>query len=184
MWLLGRQAQGYVAARRSCIGEVNGHRACPTGSGQTWVIVVGNDEMYGSFSNFQSTVTQSQFTETWNINANGDSVYYASIAMDSIWIEHYWQPIVNTGISESISNAPTFQMWPNPTHEYINISLDVFNGDVQISAVNGIGQSVYNETISNQGAQLTIPVSKWPTGLYSITIRDEEKQLTERMIKH
>ena len=183
MWLLGRQAEGYVAARRSCIAEVNGHRACPIESGQTWVIVVGNDEMYGNFSNFQSTVTQSQFTESWNINANGDSVYYASIAMDSIWIEHYWQPLVNTGISESVSSVPNFQMWPNPTHENVKISLESFNGDVQISAVNSLGQSVYNKSISNH-AQLTMPVSSWPTGLYSITIRDDEKQWTERLIKH
>lgn len=183
LWLLGRQADGYVAARRSCIAEVNGHRVCPTEVGQSWVIVVGNDDMYGSFSNFQSTVVQSQFTESWNINANGDSVYYASIAMDSIMIEHYWQPFVNTGIEETVSESPTFSMWPNPASQLVTIGLDRFEGKVQVTVLNSLGQQVFSKTVQSALTQLSIPISDWSSGLYSVTVRDEERRITQRLVK-
>ncbi len=182
LWLIGRENDGYVAVRRSCIGEMNGHRACPTDGGQTWVFVVGNDEMYGSFSNFQNSVAQSQFTETWSINSNGDSVYYASIAMDTIWIEHYWQPLVNTGIAQTVSNDKGFSIWPNPATETLTIDLSEFERSVSVSVVNNLGQVVYSEKVAVQ-SQFMLPISNWADGIYSVTVRDEHIVASQRLVK-
>lgn len=52
-WILGREGSGYVAVRRNCTSEINGVRACTNPDGQTWVIMVGNSDMYGSFDAFE-----------------------------------------------------------------------------------------------------------------------------------
>lgn len=182
-WLIGREANGYVAVRRHCIGEINGIRACETDGGQAWVFVVGNDAMYGSFGNFQSAISQSQFTETWSVNMNGDSVYYASIEMDTILIEHYWQPLVNTGIEEFNSPNITFSIWPNPATETVNVDLSDFEISATISVVNNLGQVVYSKKLSSVQNQLTLPISNWADGIYSVTVRDETKVATQRLVK-
>lgn len=182
LWLIGRQADGYVAARRSCTDEVNGNPACPTDGGQTWVIVVGNEDMYGSFSGFQNSVTQSQFTETWNITMNGDSVYYASIAMDSIWIEHYWDPFVNTAISEISEDSDALILWPNPTTDFVSVDVTDFNNGTLI-ARNSLGQIIYSEPFNQRSGRMEIEVSNWPAGLYSVELNDEKRRTVGRLIK-
>lgn len=183
LWLIGREDNGYVAVRRSCTDMVDGVRACATDGGQTWVYVVGNEHMYGSFSNFQDAVAQSQFTETWNINANGDSVYYASIEMDSIIIEHYWQPLVNTGIKESVSDKSAFPLWPNPATENVTIGLESFKNEIEISVVNNLGQIIFSEATSATQNQFLLPAANWANGLYSVIVRDEERVATQRFVK-
>ncbi|MBI1288212.1 MAG: T9SS type A sorting domain-containing protein [Flavobacteriales bacterium] len=182
LWLIGKQDDNYVAARRSCIGEINGHRACPTNGGQTWVFVVGNDAMYSSFSNFQNLVSQSQYEETWTTDANGDSTYYASIQFDTISIDYTWGPLVHTGIEEATQNE-SFRMWPNPATETLTIDLSEFEKSVAISVVNNLGQVVYSKNVATVQNQFTLPVSDWSHGIYSVTVRDEKKVATQRLVK-
>jgi hypothetical protein len=86
-WLIGRNDNSYVAVRRACVGQINGVWACetPTGdqNGQTWVIIVGNEQMYGSFSAFQTLVGQAVLNEGWTPPTEVDGwVYSASITFD------------------------------------------------------------------------------------------------------
>ena len=182
LWLIGRENEGYVAVRRHCTDYIDGVRACESNAGQTWVIVVGNEDMYGSFANFQTTVSQSQFTENWSVNSNGDSVYYASIEMDSILIEHYWQPLVNTSVQESASEEMSFSIWPNPATETVNLDLSEFEKSAGILVVNSLGQLVCSSSISSQD-RFSLPVSNWSNGIYSITVRGENKTTTLRFVK-
>lgn len=182
MWLIGRENEGYVAVRRHCTDYIEGIRACETDGGQTWVIVVGNENMYGSFSNFQTLISQSQYEETWTINNNGDSAYYASIGFDTISVDYEWGPLVNTGI-EGVSQDGYFGMWPNPATENVTIGLDDFKGKGEIMVMNSLGQTVYSQTVSAAQKQLTLPIFNWSSGLYSVSIRDEEKRLTQRLVK-
>ena len=181
MWLLGRENEGYVAVRRHCTDYIEGVRACETNAGQTWVIVVGNDNMYGSFSNFQNLISQSQFEETWSININGDSTYYASIQFDTISIDYEWGPLFNTGIDD-LTEVGTLQMWPNPATETLTIDLSAFEKSAFIKVINNLGQEVYSENIAVQN-RLILPISSWADGLYSVTVRDEKKIATQRLVK-
>lgn len=180
-WIIGREANGYVAVRRSCVGEINGVRACETAAGQTWVFVVGNDAMYGSFSNFQNLIGQAQFEENWTVDLNGDSTYYASIQFDTISIDYDWGPLVHTGIEDAMENG-SFDMWPNPATETLIIDLSEFEKSVSISVLNNLGQVVYSKQISSQN-QFELSVSDWSNGIYSITLRDDRNVSTQRLVK-
>lgn len=182
LWLMGREDEGYVAVRRSCTDYIDGVRACETEAGQTWVIVVGNDAMYGSFANFQSLVGQSQFTEEWLVALDGDSTYYASIEFDTISIDYSWGPFVEYTGMEEATEGHSFKMWPNPTTETINIDLSEFDKSVTVSIVNNLGQVVYSSSISSR-SQLSLPVSNWTNGIYSVTVSDEKKIATQRFVK-
>jgi len=181
-WIIGRETNGYVAVRRHCIGEINTIRACETDGGQTWVFVVGTDVMYGSFSNFQNLVSQSQYEETWTINTNGDSVYYASIEFDTIAIDYEWGPLLNTGIEET-TESRSFRMWPNPSTEILTIDLSEFEKSVSVSVFNNLGQVVYSKNVLSANNQFNLPISTWSTGIYSVTVRDENKIGTQRLVK-
>jgi hypothetical protein len=182
LWIIGREADGYVAVRRSCTDIVNGVRACETDAGQSWVFVVGNETMYGSFNNFQNLVSQSQYEETWTIDVNGDSTYYASIQFDSIFIDYNWGPLFHTGIDEA-NNRGLFQMYPNPARENVTIGLDEFGEKAQVMIMNSLGQTVYSQTAVASQKQPCISISNWSSGLYSVTIWDDEKRLTQRFVK-
>jgi hypothetical protein len=144
--------------------------------------VVGNDAMYGSFSNFQNLISQSQFEETWSTDVNGDSTYYASIEFDTISIDYEWGPLVHTGIQEAYENG-SFRMWPNPATETLTVDLSAFEKSATISVVNNLGQVVYAKTISSAQNQFSFPISNWADGLYSVTVRDENKVATQRLVK-
>lgn len=180
-WIIGRENNGYVAVRRHCVGEINSLRACETNVGQTWVFVVGNDAMYSSFSNFQNLISQSQFEETWLVTTAGDSTYHGSIQFDTTSIDYDWGPLEYTGIEEAQENG-SFRMWPNPATETLTVDLSDFEKSVAISVVNNLGQVVYSEQISSKN-QFTLPVSNWSDGIYSVTVRDEKKVATQRLVK-
>lgn len=180
-WLLGREEDGYVAVRRHCTGVIDGVRACPEEPGQTWVFVVGNENMYGSFANFQTVVSNSTFSEEWLVTLNGDSTYYASIDLDNQFIEHYWDPESFVGVDE-LSKTESFKLWPNPTSQRLNVDLSGFKENLNVTVINGLGQQVYNENVSSTN-QLNLDVSNWKTGIYSVTIKDDQQILTQRFVK-
>lgn len=181
-WIIGRENNGYVAVRRHCIGEINTHWACETDGGQTWVFVVGNDAMYGSFSNFQNLISQSQFEQTWTTDVNGDSTYYASIEFDTISIDYTWGPLVHTGIEDAREKG-SFVMYPDPATEMLTIDLTDFEKSVTISVVNNLGQVVYSKYVSTAQNQFTLPISNWANGIYSVTVWDERKVASQRLVK-
>jgi len=182
MWLIGREGEGYVAVRRHCTDYIDGVRACETDAGQTWVIVVGNENMYGSFNNFQDLISQSQYEETWTMDANGDSTYSASIQFDTIAIDYQWGPLLSTGIEEVTENG-LFRMWPNPATENVTLGLDAFEGKAEITVVNSLGQTVFSQTVSANQKQFSLPLAKWSSGLYSVIISGDEKRVAQRLVK-
>jgi hypothetical protein len=65
--------------------------ACDNPEGQTWVFMVGDSAMYGSFDDFQSVIDSSQFEEEWYLDTVTDQwVYYAGIAIDTTSIDYAW----------------------------------------------------------------------------------------------
>ncbi len=184
MWLIGRQADGYVAARRSCLGEINGHRACPTDAGQTWVIVVGNEAMYGSFSAFQNLVSQSQYLEEWPVTPNGDSTYHASIGFDTIFIEHFWDPLEYVGIEEAATSDEEFQIWPNPSLGSVTINVTrTAASNPKLSIVNSLGQVMFEETFGALQRKVVVDTDGWTSGLYAVSVQSGNTGTTQRLIK-
>lgn len=186
LWLLGRQEQNYVAVRRSCIGEKNGVQACETNGGQAWAIVVGDSAMYGSFSSFQNSIHHAQFTEAWYYDSLvSQSVYFASITVDTILIEYAWGvDSVATGGGNIVEPNPGFRVYPNPADDRVTVDLRKLKDDpVTIKAFNSMGQEVYCERLLAEDSLKIIPVTNWNAGVYLLIIESRQQRFIHKMSK-
>jgi hypothetical protein len=191
LWLIGREENGYVAVRRNCIGEINSIRACPTpvNGGQTWVIVVGDSLMYGSFNNFQNAIQQSTFVETWSYDTlSSQSIYYAKIDFDTISIDYAWSrdSSLNTSIENVSRNNVPFTVYPNPADKILNVDVAAFSSEtIYIKAFNAVGEVVYAEKIlvTNGNDIKTINTSNWSQGIYMIVIENNNNRYSRKIIK-
>ena len=184
-WLLGRNDENYVAVRRSCIGKIDGVRACETNVGQTWVIIVGNDAMYGSFSDFQNLIAQTQFEETWTADPiTGDSTYFSSIAFDTIAVDYAWGPELGTAIPELNGQNSALRLYPNPATSVVTINIPETNGTQSGLAVyNALGQCVYQTNLGNTKGQHTIAMTEWSAGLYHIILDQGANRSHAKLVK-
>lgn len=182
LWVLGRQGESYVAARRYCDSLINNVRACGIERGQSWVIVVGDSSMYTNFNNFETLVNQSQFSDSWYYDSiNEQSVYYASITFDTITIDYAWR--VDSLIS-SIREIPTvggFKLYPNPAEAEVTIELDESNLPASITVYNMVGQLIHTEQF-NTGMQ-RLDTYSWPEGMYIIQIEQGGQRYMQKLMK-
>jgi hypothetical protein len=185
-WLLGRQDNGYIGVRRSCTSQINNMIACDNPEGQTWVFMVGDSAMYGSFDDFQSVIDSAQFQEEWYLDTVTDQwVYYASIDVDSIAIEYAWnQDSSSTGILSHNAAQNSFTVFPNPAIDKVTVDLTAFvNETVTLRVVNAVGQQVFTQKQSISSTPLfSINTAGWAQGMYMIIAENNDKRLTEKLI--
>jgi hypothetical protein len=182
LWLIGRQDKGYVAARRTCTGEIDSVRACPTVDGQTWIIVVGDSDMYGSFSNFQSLVDQAQFEEQWYYDTiASQSVYYASIVFDTTAIDYAWGlDSTLSGVNDLALTSNDLSVYPNPANGQVVIDMPQFTAQpADIKILNTAGQEVYRQTVRGKTA---INTQSWPGGIYIITAESSGNAVQKKLV--
>ncbi|CAN5407794.1 hypothetical protein BH09BAC1_BH09BAC1_13240 [soil metagenome] len=184
LWLLGRQDEGYVAARRYCDSTINNVRACGIANGQSWVIVVGDSGLYGSFNNFASLVNQSQFSDEWYYDTlNEQSVYHASISFDTISIDYAWKvdsPISSVRDINAVGNG--LKVYPNPTTNEVTIGLDTQGpSPANITVYNMVGQVVYHGHAVNATAR--IATTTWPEGLYVVQVEQNGQRYMQKLMK-
>ncbi|UPT67338.1 MAG: T9SS type A sorting domain-containing protein [Sphingobacteriales bacterium JAD_PAG50586_3] len=181
LWLLGRQAEGYVAVRRNCLNTTSGISACPTIGGQTWVIMVGDSGLYGNFTNFKNIVHNSTFTEDWYYDyVDSQYVYYAKIVMDTTTIEYAWgvDSTIATGVNEIADND--FTIYPNPAIDVLRISTNNIKGSCTIELFNISGQQVYSYTGNTQNIE--VPVHNFSNGLYAVKLSTPDGKLITRKV--
>lgn len=182
LWLLGRQADRYVAVRRPCTNLVQGIPACPTpeNGGQSWVIMVGDSGLYGSFNAFKTSVHNAQFSEEWYYNpADTEMVYHASIIVDTTQIDYAWgrDSLLPAGINTIAVNA--FSIYPNPAVDNISIK-PANNISYSLSLLNIEGRLLL-QTTKLQG-NYTLPVNGLAEGLYILKLTDEKGRQSLRKI--
>jgi len=188
MWILGRQADRYVAVRRYCLDSINNVPACNMNQGQSWVLMVGDSAMYGSFTNFQNKVHQSQFTEQWYLDKTVEPnqwIYYAKISVDTLSVEHAWgMDSVDASGFEKVSNNKGLTIYPNPSRDVVNIDLSSYHSqELTILVQNMIGQEIYSEKVIDSIAKKTISTVDWPEGVYAISLQAELGNSTGQYIK-
>ncbi len=185
-WLLGRQENGYVGVRRSCTTEINNMIACDNTEGQTWVFMVGDSAMYGSFDDFQSIIDSSQFEEEWYLDTVTDQwVYYAGIIIDTVSIDYAWnQDSSSTGIFSAANTELDFNVYPNPATDKVTVDLTAFEMDmVSITVVNAIGQTVFTESEPTVKSNLfTLNTAGWARGVYFLTVNSNEVVITRKIV--
>jgi hypothetical protein len=185
-WLLGRQGNGYVAVRRNCLDTITSNAACHTTDGQTWVIMVGDSAMYGSFSNFENLIQQSQFETRWYFDTlTNEVVYYSKITVDTIMVDYRWgiDTSTSTGV-KPVKPTGSFNLYPNPANTVVNIDLSSFAGNqVSISIMNALGQQVYFSKAESAGGSRSIDIQNLPEGIYLFIIENGQQRFTQKLIK-
>ncbi len=186
LWLMARQDENYVAVRRSCTEQVNSWWACPTEEGQTWVIMVGNDLMYGSFSEFQNLIATSEFNEEWYYDsATSQYVYHSQISIDTLSAEYAWGvDSITTNIQSPLMNNSEFSIYPNPSSDLVNIELDAFeNKPVNVKVFNALGVEIFSKQIDLSTSFEKIQTADWKAGTYIVTIENQGKYYRQKLVK-
>jgi len=76
----------------------------------------------------------------------------------------------------------TFEMYPNPSNDVVNISSDYTSSDASIVVSNILGQQELSMNMSNTGLT-TIPVDQLSNGVYFVSISQNGKVLkTEKLV--
>lgn len=180
-WLFGRQDDNYVAVRRHCLDTREGTYTCDERAGQTWIFIVGNEEMYSSYQNFKDLALASNFETSWYQDpSSGDWVYASSIEFDTTTINYEWfeeERFLSINNQENF-NSELINIFPNPASEFIHIELVEFSHkNVNMSIYNNLGQKVYSENINGNEGNKQINVSNWSDGVYHIKIESENNQV-------
>ena len=82
-WIFGREGEAYVGVYRHCVKQVNTLWHC-TDTMQQWAIVVGHQDLHGSFSNFTDVVSAGVVQTT-----TAGSCIGSSIAVDGVTINKH-----------------------------------------------------------------------------------------------
>ncbi len=92
-WKFGREDDGYIAVRTPSTNVVDGYITCSDGE-QTWAVIVGTEEQYGSFNDFVTKVTDEvDFDADWELHGpwyEFNYVYDADIKFDGTSISLTW----------------------------------------------------------------------------------------------
>lgn len=185
LWLIGRHSDNYVAVRRSCMDMQKGLPACVNDSVQSWAIVVGDSLMYGSFSNFQSLVSNATFTESFTYNASASQTeYFASLSFDTISIEHTWtRDSIISSIEDIAIDETSATIYPNPAQNSFNISLDAQIQNAHIEVMDLTGRSIYSTSAGNTSL-VKVEMGNWPNGMYLVRIQHSNGSITKKLLKN
>lgn len=184
-WLLGRQGDNYVAVRRACTGQIEGLWGCETPTpnvpGQTWVLIVGNAQMYGSFAAFSNLVAQAQFDEQWT-QPTGSDIFTASITFDGNTVGYDWVRMGGTSVAQLSEAQGLLRIFPNPTTDIFTIEVPEGSSEATITVTNTLGQQVYLMG-SNGAKRISINAQAWPVGIYHISIDADSTRLVSKLVK-
>jgi hypothetical protein len=93
------------------------------------------------------------------------------------WIEFI---SINTSSQKTDLNN-RIKTWYNGNNRQIQISMNNVMNQATVQVFNAIGQSFYNEKL--KGLSITsIPVSNWPTGIYLVSITNNNQRITTKLI--
>lgn len=94
------------------------------------------------------------------------------------------QDCSSNGIEEnSEEKTLTFQLFPNPAYDYINIILNEHHQKCTASIINLLGQTVMQKTTCAKDNKLMLPIEKLDDGLYFISLNDGKTISTKSFIK-
>jgi hypothetical protein len=182
LWLIGRQGDGYVAARRGCLGEVNGIQTCLEPEGQTWVLVVGDAQMYGDFGTFTQLVHDAVVTEDWYTDPLTDElVYEANVTFDTISINYAWgRAIDHTGIRDGADRHGILSICPNPSTDGFQVILPESGGwRLTVTDLTGAVVPADAHLLNDKAV-----IKGLGAGCYLITASDGTRTLHGRAVVH
>lgn len=192
-WIVGREGDGYIAVARHCWdNKVNGVYTCDDQDGQVWAVVVGNSEMYGSYENFKTLVSNAKVEEKWiykNFTLKWE--YYGMVEFDGKKIEHYWLGDLlsapenpSTGVKYLTGNEEGFGIYPNPANGQfaLQFSQPIYsNASIRVLDITG-RQMYFNQLKDSFSSVLMIDCSQWARGLYTILVETEDGAMSRKLM--
>ncbi|WP_343785919.1 T9SS type A sorting domain-containing protein [Wandonia haliotis] len=165
-----------------------------TGSGfnssaESWTVPVVED--------YAQSLDQVNSTNYSVIDMNGDNKPDMVDAQDNasgvVWLTGgsvpYWKVYLNesetpsyAGLDEESGLGKSLVVYPNPTSGVVRLNLEHFEGDNQIRIVDGLGRVVLEEMISGGGIH-KVDLGEFETGIYFVSVLNENKSYTSRVIK-
>ena len=88
-----------------------------------------------------------------------------------------------TGLNE-ITGLTLFELYPNPTSGQVNLNLELEQAsDIMVDLYNSVGQRVFRKEFKDQSLiNYQNDWSNLPSGIYWITVRVRNENLTHRLI--
>ena len=115
------------------------------------------------------------------------SIGYHMSYGNSDYDETTWTPPVSVGIKETarVEATGTFEVYPNPGSNFVNIESKNYEGRTLIRVFNQVGSLVYQNHLGmNLGTIETIDTKAWSNGIYFITLSDDVKRETIKFVKN
>ena len=112
-------------------------------------------------------------------NHNGILFFSAN---DGVHGSELWKYDPNViGIYENDQNNKNFDLFPNPTNDYLTIKNNTGDINTTYALLNSLGQQILTGKLT--GETTRVDVTKLPSGLYFMQVGDEEKQTFKVMKK-
>jgi hypothetical protein len=106
-----------------------------------------------------------------------DNVYYTRV-----YTLPSWTPAVSTAEPAALENLTTT---PNPAADQTQVDLSAFEGELStITVADALGRPVFTRLLEPTPSLLQLPCSDWPSGLYAVTIRTQDRWGNCTLIKH
>ena len=85
------------------------------------------------------------------------------------------------GISENNNNIIDLNIYPNPAHDLLNVTLPASNNEVyKIKLINVIGAVVYEEKTTKEN--VTISLAGKAKGVYFLTVEGNNQKATKKVV--
>ena len=162
-------------------GDFNYHhvmrKMLPNPNGTTLNVAAGATQTINETYNFNvvSDPAAGSF-DLWNHNI--EIVAYVEQVSSKTIMNASLANIQLIGLDEEL-DAKSFDLYPNPARDIINIEVEDANSDVTVELVNSIGQVVYNKNFADEKIQIS--TSNLDRGLYIINVTQNGVTTSSRL---
>lgn len=147
-----------------------------------------DDELIGEWSGEEDwgyvsyAVSEGEHTFSWIFDKDGS----VSGGNDCAWIDEIVFPPMTlpTELENPAAFVNEIQIYPNPARN--KIFINTLHGQLQKAQMTIISQSgkvIYSQEISNSNAPVEINLSKLPSGVYTVLLRERESVFRKKFIK-
>ncbi len=123
----------------------------------------------------------SRSTQTYNMmQTQNFREVYNMLGGINAWITGGYPTSTTTDIISVSSTAKEFNLWPNPTNQFITINCDA-KGQAMLSVTDASGKLVFSKESITPSE--TIDLSQWMKGTYIFTLSNGEKRSSKMIVK-
>jgi hypothetical protein len=87
---------------------------------------------------------------------------------------------VSTGV-ETITEKPQLSVFPNPAHNYLNVTISPFDDNLVLTVFNFEGKLLFKSKI--RSPKFTIDLSGYTKGIYLLRVKHGEEVFSSKFIK-